>query len=132
MALLTGVLVAVTAALVRQLLNHEPSAINGYVADGVAGMVSAFVSMGIHLSYESQHYKYALERAAVFSEVNHHVRNAIFPLCLAVQKTDDQNAAKICDDAVNRINSALREAVTDTFARKLMPVEVAKKKASAA
>ena len=51
--------------------------------------------------------------------MNHHVRNAIFPLCLAVQKGDDVNGQKICDDATNRINIALREAVTDVFSQKV-------------
>ena len=34
----------------------------------------------------------AMERAAIVAELNHHVRNAIFPLCLAVQRSGDGDA----------------------------------------
>jgi len=130
-ALTAGAMVTSVGILMHTLLGGNVDR-HTYVADLIAGMISAIFALGIHLYYEGLYYRFALERAAVFSEVNHHVRNAIFPLCLAVQKGDDVNGQKICDDATNRINIALREAVTDVFSQKVTNATVAKKKANAA
>src|SRR3954470_17127844 len=131
-ALTSGSMVTCTAVLIHIVLSNGVVAPHAYLADVIAGLVSVMFCLGIHLYYESLYYRFALERAAVFSEVNHHVRNAIFPLCLAVQKGDDANGQRICDDATNRINIALREAVTDVFSQKVTNAGLAKKKASAA
>lgn len=131
-ALTAGAMTTSIAVLVHTWLSNGGAQRNMFVADLIAGLVSAIFALGIHLYYESLYYQFALERAAVFSEVNHHVRNAIFPLCLAVQKTDDPNGQRICDDAVNRINVALREAVTDVFSQKVSSAGVPKKRVTAA
>ncbi len=130
-ALTAGAMVTSVAVLIHTLLGNTTDR-HAFVADLIAGLVSAIFALGIHLYYESLYYRFALERAAVFSEVNHHVRNAIFPLCLAVQRYDDINGQKLCDDATNRINLALREAVTDVFSQKVTSAGVPKKKANAA
>src|SRR3954462_618196 len=131
-ALTAGSMTTSTAIIIHTLLDGTSATMHMFVADLIAGLISAIFALGIHLYYESLYYQFALERAAVFSEVNHHVRNAIFPLCLAVQKTDDPHGQRICDDAVNRINIALREAVTDVFSQKVTAAGVPKKKANAA
>ncbi len=59
----------------------------------------------------------AIARAAIVAELNHHVRNAVFPLYIAVQKVGDAEAKRIADDAVERINLALRDATADALAR---------------
>lgn len=130
-ALTAGAMSTSVAVLIHTLLGNTIDR-HTFVADLIAGLISAIFALGIHLYYESLYYRFALERAAVFSEVNHHVRNAIFPLCLAVQKGDDVNGQRICDDATNRINIALREAVTDVFSQKVTTAGVPKKKANAA
>ena len=130
-ALTAGSMVTSVAVLVHTLLGGSFDH-RAFVADLIAGLIAAIFALGIHLHYESLYYHYALERAAVFSEVNHHVRNAIFPLCLAVQKTGDPNGQRICDEATNRINIALREAVTDVFSQKITSGGAPKKKANAA
>ena len=129
-ALTAGAMVTSIAVLIHALLGNTIDR-HTFVADLIAGLISAIFALGIHLYYESLYYRFALERAAVFSEVNHHVRNAIFPLCLAVQKADDINGQKICDEATNRINIALREAVTDVFSQKATQPGALKKKAAA-
>ena len=131
-ALTAGAMVTSSATLVRVLLGFGAASGRAFIADLVGGLISAIFALGIHLYYESLYYRFALERAAVFSEVNHHVRNAIFPLCLAVQKTGDPNGQRICDDAVGRINIALREAVTDVFSQKMTAPGIQKKKGVAA
>lgn len=130
-ALTAGAMVTSVAVLLHTWLGSSVDR-HTFVADLIAGLISAIFALGIHLYYESLYYRFALERAAVFSEVNHHVRNAIFPLCLAVQKADDVHGQKLCDDATNRINIALREAVTDVFSQKLTNPSVPKKRANAA
>jgi hypothetical protein len=56
-----------------------------------------------------------MARTAIVSELNHHVRNAVFPLCLALQKTGDREAVLVANEAVDRINIALREATADAI-----------------
>ena len=131
-ALTSGSMVTSSAVLIHTSLGNGALAPHSFLADLIGGLVAVLFCLGLHLYYESQYYRFALERAAVFSEVNHHVRNAIFPLCLAVQKTDDPDGQRICDDAVNRINVALREAVTDVFSQKVTSSGVPTKKLNAA
>jgi hypothetical protein len=47
------------------------------------------------------------------------VRNAIFPLCLAVQRTGDTEALRLSNETVERINIAMKEAATDVFSLRL-------------
>ena len=130
-ALTAGAMVTSSATLIHSLLGGAYHG-HAFVADLIAGLVAALFALGIHLYYEGLYYRFALERAAVFSEVNHHVRNAIFPLCLAVQRADEVNGQRICDEAVGRINIALREAVTDVFSQKASLPGTMKKKPNAA
>jgi hypothetical protein len=58
-----------------------------------------------------------MERAAIVAELNHHVRNAIFPMHIAVQRLGDADAKRIADDAVERINLALKDATADALAQ---------------
>ncbi|HWR54812.1 MAG TPA: hypothetical protein VN428_27130 [Bryobacteraceae bacterium] len=49
------------------------------------------------------------------AELNHHIRNAVFPLSLAVHKGGDGDAIKTAEDAVDRINIALKDATADAL-----------------
>jgi hypothetical protein len=84
------------------------------VANSIGGLVAVIVTLAIQLRHEEVHYQVAMERAAIVAELNHHVRNAVFPMHIAVQTLGD--AKKIADDAVERINIALRDATTDALA----------------
>jgi hypothetical protein len=53
------------------------------------------------------------------AELNHHVRNAIFPLCIAVQRAGDADALRLSNEAVERINIAMKDAATDVFAMRV-------------
>jgi hypothetical protein len=57
-----------------------------------------------------------MERAAIVAELNHHVRNAVFPMHIAVQTLGNADSKKIADDAMERINIALKDATTDALA----------------
>jgi hypothetical protein len=81
----------------------------------VAGLLTVIVCLAIQLRQEEVQYHTAIDRAAIVSELNHHVRDAIFPLCLAAQKVGDSGTVTLARDAVERINSVLKDATADAF-----------------
>jgi hypothetical protein len=89
------------------------------IANSIGGLVAVIVVLAIQLRHEESHYQTAMERAALVAELNHHVRNAIFPMHIAVMRIGDAEAKKIADEAVERINIALKDATTDALARRV-------------
>jgi hypothetical protein len=83
------------------------------IAGAFAGLVTMILTLALQLRHEEQHYLFAAERAAVLAEVNHHVRNAIFPLCVAVERSGESDGSRLVTECVERINLALREASVD-------------------
>jgi hypothetical protein len=103
--------------------------------DAIAGLVTVLVTLAIQLKGDGVYYRFAMERASIVAELNHHVRNAVFPLCLAVQRAGDAEGNRLAADAVERINVALRDAMTDAFAKNVdygaSPVLLRKKEKAA-
>jgi hypothetical protein len=89
------------------------------VASFVGGLMTVIVALGIQLRQEEVHYRGAMERAAIVAELNHHVRNAVFPLCIAIQKVGDAEADKIVGEALDQLNHALRDATADALSRQV-------------
>jgi hypothetical protein len=89
------------------------------IANSIGGFVAVIVTLAIQLNHEEVHYNAAMERAALVAELNHHVRNAVFPMHIAVMRLGDAEAKKIADDAVERINIALKDATTDALSRRV-------------
>jgi hypothetical protein len=118
LALLCGLVVALIPAAVHvgTLPLERGLLLHAFLGDLIAGLTAVIVCLAIQLKQEELHYQVAMDRAAIVSELNHHVRNAIFPLSLAIHKLGDANASRIADDAVDRINIALREATADALA----------------
>src|ERR1043166_2955576 len=118
LALLCGLVVALIPAAVHvgTLPLERGLLLHAFLGDLIAGLTAVIVCLAIQLKQEEVHYQVAMDRAAIVSELNHHVRNAIFPLSLAIHKLGDANASRIADDAVDRINIALREATADALA----------------
>lgn len=121
-AILCGVIVACAAIAVHYVLQRfgNDNMYVAVIADCLGGLVAAFLFLAIHLRYEGMYYRFSMERAVIVAELNHHVRNAIFPLCLAVQANSGSEANRLANDAVDRINSALRDALTDAIGQKLL------------
>jgi hypothetical protein len=95
---------------------HDPLLVTHLLFGDLAAALSAIiVCLAIQLRQEEVHFASAMSRAAIVSELNHHVRNAVFPLCLAVQKFGDKDASQVANDAVERINVALKEATADAI-----------------
>ncbi|HKC72518.1 MAG TPA: hypothetical protein VKB60_12880 [Terriglobales bacterium] len=107
--LVSGVTIGLDLSFVRfdHLLGHL------VIAGSIAGLLTIIFTLALQLKQEEQHYLFAAERAAVLAEVNHHVRNAIFPLCVAVNRFGDPDASRLVTECVERINMALRDASVD-------------------
>ena len=120
-AILGGFVVGISATAVdlavisfnREILIHQ------LIGDCIATLVAVLVYLALQLRNEELHYQFAMERAAIVAELNHHVRNAVFPLCLAVQRSGDAEALRLSNEAIERINIAMRDAASDVFAMKL-------------
>jgi hypothetical protein len=93
------------------------------IGDLIAALVATLLTLSLQLRYEEMHYRFAMERASIVAELNHHVRNAVFPLCLAVQRVGDAESVRLSNEAVERINIALKDAAADAFSRKVEYVE---------
>lgn len=117
LALWCGLTVAVisTAVHFATLPHDQGLLLHAGIGDFIAGLTAVIVSLAIQLRQEEVHYRTAMERAAIVAELNHHVRNAVFPLCLAVQKTGDVDAIKTANESVERINIALKDATVDAL-----------------
>jgi hypothetical protein len=117
LAIWCGLAVAVISSAVHlATLPHDRNLLlHAVIGDLIAGLTAVIVSLAIQLRQEEVHYRTAMERAAIVAELNHHVRNAVFPLCLAVQKSGDLEAMKTANEAVERINIALKDATVDAL-----------------
>lgn len=114
LALVFGGLVAlVTIGLDLSFIRFEHLLAHLVLAGCIAGLLTIIFTLALQLKQEEQHYLFAAERAAVLAEVNHHVRNAIFPLCVAVNRNGDPDASRLVSECVERINMALRDASVD-------------------
>ncbi len=118
LAVLSGVIVGAIAAGVHlATIPHEPGVmLHALIGDLVAGLSTVVVCLAIQLRHEEVHYRNAIDRAAIVAELNHHIRNAVFPLCLIVQKVGDGESAKAANEAMDRINLALKDATADALA----------------
>ncbi len=116
-AVAAGILVwMLSSAAQLALLPIERSLIaRQLVANSIGGLVTVVVTLAIQLRHEEVHCEVAIERAAIVAELNHHVRNAVFPMHIAVQTLGNADAKKIADDAMERINIALKDATTDAL-----------------
>lgn len=90
--------------------------INIIVAGSIGGLVTMVVSLALQLRNEEIHFQHGMQRAAMLAELNHHIRNAVFPLCVAVQKLGNADVNRTADDTLERINLALRDATADALA----------------
>ncbi len=54
-------------------------------------------------------YRATIARMQVIDEMNHHIRNALAPIALAVDAIENQHLIRIIYDGVDRIDWALRE-----------------------
>jgi hypothetical protein len=116
-AVLSGLIVFTMAAATHLLTMplDRNIILHSLVGDLIAALSAIVVCLAIQLRQEEVHYQTAIERAAIVAELNHHIRNAVFPLSLAVHKSGDATSIGIAQDAVERINIALKDATVDAL-----------------
>ncbi len=134
LALLGGVIVfAAGMAVGVALLPHDRAAIvHLLIANTVTGLMAIVIALSIELRHEERHFRVAAERAAGMAELNHHVRNAVFPLCLAVQRRGDTESDRLVQEAMARLDIALRDAAVDAYTGKIQYTEKSVSRAKAA
>jgi hypothetical protein len=77
-AIVGGLIVGVSATVAdlavvsynKEILIHQ------LIGDFIATLVAILVCLALQLRNEELHYRFAMERAAIVAELNHHVRNA--------------------------------------------------------
>lgn len=121
LAIGAGLLVTITGVAIdlSMLPWERATMVNQLIGDFIAGLMAVLITLAIQLKNEEMHYRFAMERAAIVAELNHHVRNAVFPLCVAVQRNADAEAKAMANEAIERINIALKDAAADAFSRKI-------------
>lgn len=124
-ALIGGAAVFVSGMLIDvALLGHErPKIIAFLIANCVAGLVGIVAGLAFQLRQEERHFRFATEKAVNMAELNHHVRNAVFPLVLAVQRTQDPESNRLASEAMSRLDIALRDAAVDAYSGKIRYAE---------
>jgi hypothetical protein len=94
------------AALQGVLGKRGLTRISIYVDDLVLGIVAGLVVF----AYEQRQHKAILEKIAMISAMNHHVRNALQAISYAPY-TEQAKQIQLIEQSVNRIQWALREVL---------------------
>jgi len=125
LALIGGVAVLGSGLAVDvALLGHERRIFIPFlVANCVAGLVAMIAGLSFHLNQEERHFRFATEKAVAMAELNHHLRNAVFPLLLAVQRFNDPESNRLASEATSRIDIALRDAAVDAYSGEIRYAE---------
>ncbi|MFB3915988.1 MAG: hypothetical protein ACE14M_04625 [Terriglobales bacterium] len=89
------------------------------VANFIPALMAVVVTLAIQLRHEEVHNRTLMERAMTTAELNHHVRNAVFPLFVTIHRLGDEDAKRSAEDAVERINAALKDATADALAGRI-------------
>ncbi|MGA8620341.1 MAG: hypothetical protein WB660_17685 [Candidatus Sulfotelmatobacter sp.] len=78
------------------------------LAEGLSALiVSCLTAMLVHISRER--HRLTIARMQVIAEMNHHIRNALSPVSLSLDATEDQQLKRVISEAVDRVDWALRE-----------------------
>ncbi len=56
-----------------------------------------------------ERHRLTIARMQVIAEMNHHIRNALAPISLSLDATEDQELVRVISEGVERIDWALRE-----------------------
>jgi hypothetical protein len=125
LALLGGAAVfAAGMAVELALLGHDRrTVVLSLIANCTAALVATIAGLTFQLNHEEHHFRFAMEKAVAIAELNHHVRNAVFPLFLAVQRSNDPESNRLANEAMSRIDIALRDASIDAYSGKIRYAE---------
>jgi hypothetical protein len=133
-ALLGGAIVFVAGMMVGMaLLPHDRiSVVHQLIVNCVTSLTTVVIALSIQLRHEERHYQTATERAINMAELNHNVRNSIFPLFLAVQRSGEPESDRLAQEAMARLDIALRDATVDAYSGRIRYAQESVGKAAAA
>jgi len=133
LALIGGVAVFASGIAVDlALLGHDRRTIVLFlIANCTAALVAVIAGLTFQLDQEERHFRFATEQAVSMAELNHHVRNAVFPLVLAVQRFNDPESNRLANEAMSRLEIALRDAAVDAYSGKIRYAEEAAERMAA-
>ena len=78
------------------------------LAEGFSALIVSLLAAKLILVTRERH-QILLARMQVIAEMNHHIRNALSPLSLSLDETENQQLKSVISEAVDRIDWALRE-----------------------
>jgi hypothetical protein len=108
-ALGVGIVSFLATELMRYLLVPDIGrARERLLAEGLSALVVSVLTAKLFLiSRERQ--RLTVARMQVIAEMNHHIRNALSPISLSLDATEDQYLTRVISESVDRIDWALRE-----------------------
>jgi hypothetical protein len=78
------------------------------LAEGFSAVIVSLLAAKL-IQVTRQRHQLLLARMQVIAEMNHHIRNALSPLSLSLDETENQQLKTVIGEAVDRIDWALRE-----------------------
>jgi hypothetical protein len=79
-----------------------------FLAEGMSAFVLTCLVAKLANIHRQQH-RLTVARMQVIAEMNHHIRNALTPISLSVDATENQQLSRVISEAVEHIDWALRE-----------------------
>lgn len=106
-----GVVSFLTSELLRYLLVPDIGRVRErLIAEFLTALIlSAFTAKLIQITRER--HRLMIARMQVVAEMNHHIRNALSPISLSLDATENKQLKDMVADAVERIDWALREVL---------------------
>ena len=78
------------------------------LAEGLSALIVSFLA-GRLVQITRERQRLTMARMQVIAEMNHHIRNALSPIFLALDGNDNQQLVQLVSEGVERIDWALRE-----------------------
>jgi hypothetical protein len=79
-----------------------------WLAEGVSALLVSLLTAKL-VQVTRERHRLTVARMQVIAEMNHHIRNALSPVSLSLEDTENQQLKRMISDAVDRIDWALRE-----------------------
>jgi hypothetical protein len=78
------------------------------LAEGFSALVVSLLTAKL-VQITRERHRLTVARMQVIAEMNHHIRNALSPVSLSLDATENQQLNRVISEAVDRIDWALRE-----------------------
>lgn len=128
----TAVFVAGMAVNIALLGRDRAILVYLLIANCITGLIAIVIALALQLRHEEHYFRIATEKAVAMAELNHNVRNAVFPLFLAVQRSPDPESNRLANEAMVRLDIALRDAAVDAYSGKIRYADEGAGRAAAA